>query len=93
MYSCSHQHFRLVYFFSDLIDAGLLAVLYGEVTRASCDLEQEGAQHLHASLRQVDFRVKLRPIQLLLFVSNPWWRKCVMRDKFKAKLVQIKTFC
>ncbi len=70
--SFTHQHFRLVHFFSDLVDAGLLAVLYGEVIRASCNLEQEGTQHLHASLRQVDFRVKLCPIQLLLFVSNPW---------------------
>ena len=69
--SFTHQHFRLVYFFSDLVYAGLLAVLYGEVTRASCDLKQEGTQHLHASLRQVDFRVKLHPIQFLLFIGNP----------------------
>lgn len=69
----THQHFRLVYFFFDVADADLLAVLYGKIIRASCNLEQEVTQHLDASLRQVDLGVKLCPVQLLLFVSNPWW--------------------
>lgn len=68
----THQYFRFVYFFSDLTDAGLLAVLYGEVTRASCDLKQEGTQHFHASLGQVHFGVKLCSVQLLLLICDPW---------------------
>ena len=71
--SFTHQNFRLVYFVFDLVDADLLAILYGEITRASCDLEQEVTQHLDASLRQVDLGVKLCPVQLLLFVSDAWW--------------------
>lgn len=67
----THQHFRLVYFFSDLTDAGLLAALYGEVTRAARNLKHEVTQDLHASLRQVDLRMKLRPIQLFLLVGDP----------------------
>lgn len=66
----THQHFRLVHLLSNLSDTGLLAVLYSKVTGASCNLKEEVPQHLHASLRQVDLRVKLRSVQLLLLVSD-----------------------
>lgn len=71
--SCSftYQYFRFVYFFSDFSDAVLLPVLYSEVTCASSNLKEKVAQHLHASLCQVNLRVKLCPIQFLLLISNP----------------------
>lgn len=67
----SHQHFGLSDFFPNLADAGLLAVLHGEVVGAPGDLKQEGPQHLHASLRQVHLGVELGPVQLLLLISDP----------------------
>lgn len=39
----TYQHFRLVYFFSDLVDAGLLAVMNCEVICTSRDVKQEVA--------------------------------------------------
>lgn len=69
----THQNFGLVHLLPDLADAGLLPVLDGEVTGAPSDLKEEGPQHLHAPLRQVHLGVELRPIQLLLLVSNAWW--------------------
>lgn len=69
----SHQHFGFSDFFSDLADAALLAVLHGEVAGAPSDLEQEGPQHLHASLRQVHLGVELGSVQLLLLIGDPYW--------------------
>lgn len=71
LFKNSHQHFGLPDFFSNLADAGLLAVLHGEVAGASGNLEQEGPQHLHASLCQVHLGVELGTVQLLLLISDP----------------------
>lgn len=67
-----HQHFGLVHFLPDLAYAAHLPVLHGEVAGAAGDLKQEVPQHVHAPLRQIYFRVKLRPVELLLLVGDTW---------------------
>lgn len=68
--SVPHQHFGLVHFLTYLTYAAHLPVLHGEVAGAVGDLEQEVPQHVHAPLRQIYFRVELRPVELLLLVSD-----------------------
>lgn len=65
-----HQHFGLVHFLTDLADAAQLPALHRKVVGAAGDLEQEVPQHVHAPLGQIYLWVKLRPVELLLLVSD-----------------------